>query len=142
MSGRLKLGLARMSVVMRLVIMRSNTLHTADSRVASLYSAVALQLLGSVRAPTLYIGHSRADLVFRWQNGVPIAPAGPQASQVVRSTPLGMPCSELQEYNAPRPRFCPQSGYAYVPAVPRSGSQLGGFPVPPGILFREGLPLS
>ena len=38
----------------------------------------------------------RADLIFRWQNGVPIAPVNPRLSQVVRSTPLGVPCSELQ----------------------------------------------
>jgi hypothetical protein len=47
----------------------------------------------------------RAGLIFRWRNGVPIAPVDPRLSQVVRSTPLGVPCSELQEaaYNAPRP---------------------------------------
>jgi hypothetical protein len=37
-----------------------------------------------------------ADLVFKWQNGVLIAPVNPRLSQVVRSTPLGVPCSELQ----------------------------------------------
>jgi hypothetical protein len=38
----------------------------------------------------------QADLVFKWQNGVLIAPVNPRLSQVVRSTPLGVPCSELQ----------------------------------------------
>ena len=60
----------------------------------------------------------------------------PPPSQVVRSTPLGMACSELPGYGAPRPgllmslrlRFCPQSGYVPVPA---RGSQLGGFRVLP-----------
>jgi hypothetical protein len=37
-----------------------------------------------------------AGLISRWQNGVPITTVFPPPSQVVRSTPLGMPCSELQ----------------------------------------------
>jgi hypothetical protein len=45
---------------------------------------------------TRQLGTAEADLVFKWQNGVLIAPVNPRLSQVVRSTPLGVPCSELQ----------------------------------------------
>jgi hypothetical protein len=52
-----------------------------------------------------------------------VVTAGLPPSQAVRSAPLGMPCSELQEYNAPRPglrmslrlRSPLQSGYVPVP---------------------------
>jgi hypothetical protein len=78
---------------------------------------------------------TQAHLVFNQQNPLSLATGDPRPSQIVRSTPLGMSCSELQEHNAPRAglrrslrlRFCPQSGY--VP-VPTRGSQLSGFPVP------------
>jgi hypothetical protein len=64
-----------------------------------------------------------AKLIFRWQDGVPIAPVDLRLSQSVRLAPLGVPCSELQEHNAPRPGlrmplrlcFCPQSGYGWIP---------------------------
>jgi len=59
----------------------------------------------------------------------------------VRSTPLGMSCSELQEYNAPRPslrmslrlRFCPQSGY--VPAGTTVRQPAGRLPGTPPVYF-------
>jgi hypothetical protein len=44
-----------------------------------------------------------ALFVFNQQNPLPIATVDPRPSQVVRSAPLGVPCSELQQHNAPRP---------------------------------------
>ena len=38
------------------------------------------------------------------ENNVPIAPVDPPPSRLVRSTPLGMPCSELPGHGASRPR--------------------------------------
>jgi hypothetical protein len=83
-----------------------------------------------------------AGLISSWWNGVLIATVGLPPSQVVYSTPLDMPCSELQQQNAPRPglrmslrlRSPLQSGY--VP-VPPGGSQLGGFPVLPRCTLPE-----
>jgi hypothetical protein len=104
-----------------------------------------------LRAPLLCMGLSRkknksvpqrspgkARLVFSQQKPLPIATVGPRPSQVVRSTTPGMPCSELQGYNAPRPglrmplrlRFCRQSGY--VPTPPPS-RRFPDFPVPPPV---------
>jgi hypothetical protein len=39
---------------------------------------------------------SVALCVFKQKNPLLIAPVDPRLSQVVRSTPLGIPCSELQ----------------------------------------------
>jgi hypothetical protein len=68
-----------------------------------------------------------ARLGFNQQNPLPIATAGPRPSQVVRLTPFGLPCSEPQQHNAPRPglrmplrlRFCRQSGYVQTPPPAR-----------------------
>jgi hypothetical protein len=83
--------------------------------------------------------------VFNQQNPLLIAPVDPRLSQVVPSTPLDMPCSELQGYNAPQPglrmplrlRFCPQIGYTYR-CLGAAASWARGFPViprytPPGV---------
>ena len=84
-----------------------------------------------------------AELIFRWQNGAATATLTPQVNQVVRSTPLGLPCSGPEGYSAASPGLrlrlplllWPQSGY--VPA-PRGGGRLGDFPVLPRYTLRGG----
>jgi hypothetical protein len=83
-----------------------------------------------------------AELISRWQNGVPIAPVDPRLSQVVLSTPLGVPCSELpaaRRASAPF-AFAHVAASSLLPAKrkatttmhrhPPGGSQLGGSPLP------------
>jgi hypothetical protein len=54
-------------------------------------------------------------LVFNQQKPLPIATVGPRPTRVVRLTPLGVPCSEPQQYNAPRPglRMLPFCVFAF-----------------------------
>jgi hypothetical protein len=82
--------------------------------------------------------------VFNQPKPLPITTVPPPLSQVVRSTPLGMACSELPGYGAPRPgllmslrlRFCPQ--YRCL----RAAANWADSGYSPGIPFWEGLLLS
>jgi hypothetical protein len=93
-----------------------------------------------------------AHLVFNQPKLLPITTVSPPPSQVVRSTPLGMACSALPVYGAPRPglRFAHvacRCVFAFVRKAAtyrclRAAASWAGSGYSPGIRSWEGLLLS
>jgi hypothetical protein len=88
-----------MMILIRLPWLRQCGGPLLAARALPLRCAASAVLISTLAMPNCRVRKAlllSADLVFKWQNGVLIAPVNPRLSQVVRSTPLGVPCSELQ----------------------------------------------